>query len=197
MLGRPGENLVMKKLPTGCNTDYGAVSKTILSETATVNGCSGVKFHYHQFEEYSRYVSIGSVFGDCRWIFVDRRDLIAQSVSLAKAWQTRKFSSKHAAVNESVYDPIMIEKAGLLLAAEKAKYEFLFCSLKIHPLRVFYEDILKDENAEISRIADFLNVVPRRRVSIGSVSIVKQADSESNDWAERFVCDMALRYFGV
>lgn len=198
VLGRPGETIVLGKLEAIAKergeSDLLKLARDIVQEHATPNGVSGVKLHFHQFEQLRAELGIYNIFEEVKWIYIDRKNLIEQAVSLAKARQTREFSSKHAKLNQAVYDKDSIISAGRFLAEEKSLWEWFFASMQIEPLRLYYEDLLDDVsiNEQVGKVCDLLGQKLNREVKLEDVGIKKQADEESDQWVSNYKLDFTL-----
>lgn len=198
VLGKPGETVAIRKLKKLAeekkNDNLSLVAMDLLNTLASPNGVSGVKLHFHQFQDVLIHLDFFAVFGNVYWIYIDRKDVVSQAISLSKAWQSRAFSSKHAEIKKAIYDYSLILKAGKLVVNEKSSWEWFFASIGIEPLRLFYEDILDDENEEITRICQLIDVVPQKTVSVDAVSIKKQGGFENLIWKDRFIAENKFNF---
>lgn len=200
LLGKPGETIVLSKLNKAANEcesdDIAAVASSILSELATTNGITGAKLHYHQFSELVHDGRLSGYFAQTKWLLMNRRDIVAQAVSLSKAWQTRQFSSKHeSTVSSPSYKYESIARAGQMLAEEKASWEWFFARCRISPLRLFHEDVIEDENREVGRVFRFFGLESQKSVSLDRISYQKQGDTQNVEWISRFNRESELNFF--
>lgn len=196
VLGKPGESIVLGKIKKYAENknieDLFIAAQEIIESNRGSNGVAGVKIHYHQFEQIKSKLSFFDLLGDdIKWIYIDRKSQLEQAVSLAKAWQTREFSSKHQATDSARYCFETINKAGKLLVEEKSSWEWLFQALNINPLRIYYEDLLNDDsvNIAVEAIAKHVDVEFEKRVKLQDVGIKKQSDESSLEWVKSFIED--------
>lgn len=106
---------------------------------------------------------------DCRAMWLIRRDIVAQAVSLAKMVATQVAHTPHASEDERAeaerafaYDPEVIRRWLLHIRSAECRSEELFAAFGIKPLRISYEDMLAAGPAAIrSRIAALLDVPDR------------------------------------
>jgi LPS sulfotransferase NodH len=108
------------------------------------------------------YRSIGDVLPDHKWIFIRRKDTVAQAVSWYVAETTNRWHSsvgdedvRHEEVD---YDFFGILSRLMIIGANNANWESYFAILGVAPHVVTYEDLVSDPSAEISLILRFLEI---------------------------------------
>ena len=201
VLGAPSEYLVLQKVASDVpEADADALVRTAMDrmqEHATQNGITGVKLHFHQFEEFSGRVPLGAFGGFDLWVYVDRRDVIAQAVSLARAWQTHQYSSRHDAHGEASYSFDLIASAKRRLERDKAGWGNYFENHGIRPRIVNYEDIVDDPEGTVGIVLQSFGVTSARPVSLADVKLSVQRTDESVEWVERFRAEQQSRQSGT
>ncbi|AFZ44909.1 hypothetical protein PCC7418_2773 [Halothece sp. PCC 7418] len=152
------------------------------------NGCFGCKLSYRQFKKIMQRHKFEDFFSsNCKFIFVRRRDLIAQAVSLAKMWTTGSAISSVNPTQEPIYNRQLIEKACELIARENACWEILFARRRCQYIEVYYEDFAKDLNLTVSDVTSFLNIEIPRDFKVSASSLPeKQRDKINQIWKEKF-----------
>lgn len=200
VMGSPGEHLPIPKVRKHAESNGMQLMESamkILEDSASKNRVSGVKFHYHQFIQFSQYLNLNEIITDPVWIYIDRRDLLGQAISLTRAWQTRKFSSKHEAIEGKgeEYDFREIMKAGLFLSQEKSLWEWFFASNQIIPFRVIYEDLLDDPSDIITQIALAAGISYEGKVSADRIDITIQRDYVTEEWRSRYLVEVKAANF--
>lgn len=154
------------------------------------NGRFGLKAHWTQFEPYADRSLFTPYGGIERAVFLYRRDLLGQAISLLRAAQTRQYISGSEAQGSEkyMYDRI-IRRAEGLRAQNLAWQAYLRDSFDKPVLTVVYEDLVADQQAEFTRIATFFDgdaaVIPT-----ASERTQRQSDSVSGAWRRRFLAEM-------
>lgn len=201
VLGAPSEYLVLRKLePDASRTEADDLAKTALDrlrEHATPNGITGVKLHYHQFAEFTGRVPLETLGKFDLWVYIDRRDIIAQAVSLARARQTRQYSSRHDAQGEASYSFDLIVSAKRHLEHDKAGWHSYFEANNVRPRVIAYEDIIDDPEGAVGIILESFGVTSEGPVSLAEVKLSVQRTAESLEWADRFRAELKNRQSGA
>ena len=100
LLGAPSEvlnptselRLLMNRFKTSSPAQY--VAK-LLERRTSRNGVFGMKAHFHHFEAFWKdYPALLETLAPMTYIYINRRDKIAQAVSMAKALQTNRWHSR-------------------------------------------------------------------------------------------------------
>ena len=98
---------------------------------------------------------------DYKYIFWKRRDILAQSISIYRA---RESGLWHIRNNEKKQNPkIIFDKNKILefkkiIDTENNFAEEMFNKYKIKPLRLYYEDLISNQNEVIKNISDYIGV---------------------------------------
>jgi hypothetical protein len=110
--GRPNEALsaqhiphIIKRIPGDTPEAY---FRNVIRSWSSRNGVSGLKTSWFQFRNFSEAMKDRSYLAGFRWVYLTRRDLAAQAVSLYKAVETSVF---HTNVN---HDLTALEKLAAL-----------------------------------------------------------------------------------
>jgi trehalose 2-sulfotransferase len=108
------------------------------------------------------YEGIDSIFPSHRWIFVKRKDLIGQAISLYFAeetgvWHLRQNQSSSAVV-KAQYDFFSILSRLMILLANNFNWELYFQKKALLPLTIFYEDFVADRELALKLIAAYIGV---------------------------------------
>lgn len=201
VLGAPAEYLAVGKLRDEAPEDTAeALLRTAmerLGDHATPNGITGAKLHFHQFETFVATVPLASFGGFDLWVYVDRRDVFAQAVSLARARQTGQYNSRQDAQGEADYSFERIAGAKRHLDRDKAGWHAYFEQHGIRPLVVAYEDIVGDPDRAVGMILAEFGETGARSVSLADVRLAVQRTDESIAWAERFRAEWQQREGGA
>lgn len=127
-----------------------------------------------------------------KWIWLVRRDKIAQAVSLLRAersgvWARRIGSDGPA--EDAAYDFYLILSRVMMLQVADYAWQLYFEANAIDPLRIAYEDFYADPDASLRRLVGYLNEVPADTVR-GAVdtapTLAIQRDDVSLAWQRQF-----------
>jgi LPS sulfotransferase NodH len=153
------------------------------------NGVFALKIHRNQFEFATERCGVEfPVPGpDVVWVYLRREDRFAQAVSYLRAMQTQRWHTKEAADGKPVYDPGKLRGCvGLFISQTKA-WERLFATFENGPLRVTYEDLIRDPNVTVYKILGLLGEVS---TTVPETTLQVQRDSLTDEWIERMLVDL-------
>ena len=183
--GKPGEFMTDTKVQNYSDASPEENGRALLDENRTPNGVSGIKIHFHQLENLEKVVPLSKIANFEKFIIMDRSNDIAQAVSLAKAWQTKEWSSKHEGVGEPSYDASEIDRAIERLKSDAEGWKSWLATHDKEAVTVTYESLTEDATGEIARLCDYLGI-DGRAVDMDRVGIKKQADEVNERWEARF-----------
>jgi LPS sulfotransferase NodH len=151
------------------------------------NGWFGVKAHWDHFE-YGR-AQAGELLQFEKFMRIERRDRLAQAVSLALARQTSSWMSIQESRSEPRYDERKIAHALAILERDTQCWDRWFDAAGIDPLVVYYEDLAADP-------LGVLNLIMREfgLELVGTLPTVptrKQASEVNEDWLRRYASPSA------
>lgn len=137
----------------------------------SVNGIFASKMthdHRARLEETLRrdlgdFGSIGSAFPNHKWIYLRRRQVVAQAVSLFIAqssgnWHATQASSSKIEYSKISYDFLRILSNLMELAASHVNWECYFSTRRIEVLEVFYEDLVESPHSTLNAIFGHLQL---------------------------------------
>jgi LPS sulfotransferase NodH len=151
------------------------------------NGVFGLKCHFGHFVFLSVLSRQFGRFQPLRFIYIDREDLEAQSISLLLARQTQQWNVFYRRRAQPSYSRVQIDQCRQLLANQKEQWQRLFVTNKVEPLRVNYETICRDPAAVLSELKAFLGVAGADSLpTTAPPPLTRQADPEKADWLERY-----------
>ncbi len=196
LLGAPSEvfnsatnemQTLMARFRAYSHADY--VAKLIANRTSR-NGVFGMKAHFHQFEAFlKKYPPLLEALAPITYIYIDRRDKVAQAVSMAKALQTDQWSSQWRGSPRPLlrYDRELIAKSMSEVELQDARWLRWFELHNITPFRVTYEDLIADPAASVRSVVERLGVQDDEPDDLNIPAIEKQGDDTNQEWIERFV----------
>jgi trehalose 2-sulfotransferase len=187
-------------------SDYREHLERTFAQGTTPNGVFGAKLMFNQLEELQALagglpefsgLEIGALleqlFRGPRYIWVSRRDVVRQAVSMWKAIQTRTWrdsdSDSDADGDESVTPRYRFEAIDHLVRrfeADERGWESFFSQHGAEPLRIAYEDeLVADRDGTVRRALDWLGVSPPRGWR-AEEPLRRQADTDSDDWVAAY-----------
>jgi trehalose 2-sulfotransferase len=169
---------------SGCGETSGVVGY-IRSRRTSPNGCFGIKADFEQFAFAVCDCDFNALFPRCRFILIERRDLLGQAISLVRARQTNQWISLHERTGQTKYDRQAIEEAMTYSLEENASWLRYFAALGQEYMEVGYESLVENPAEVIGRIAVYLGVAPVQ-IRFDLVLPQKQADVESEQWRQQF-----------
>jgi LPS sulfotransferase NodH len=183
--GRQLRDVMMNRLQAASAEDY--FEKLLACRTAR-NGVFGMKVHFHHFEPaLSWYPSITKVLSPVTYIYLNRRDKLAQAVSMAKAMQTDAWTSMDG-VPEIIlrYDEAFITQCLEDIQQQRLGWLRWFEMNNITPFVVNYEDLVADKASVIRRIVELFDVANDEPEEVRLPVTQKQGDGTNIEWAARF-----------
>ncbi len=200
-LGAPGEFLnrefipnIVKKIPGRNASEY---LLNVSKAKKTRNGVFGVKASWFQFEMFCGLVDKRDLDG-YRYIYLTRRNLAAQAVSLYKATASNVFHTNIKHEREALhklemleYDFKKIQRWYWHIALQEQGWKEYFLKHRISPCYITYEEIDEDIESVVKRIGHFVGVNPDKITLPEQASIFsKVSDSRNMEWACRFMLEM-------
>jgi LPS sulfotransferase NodH len=156
---------------------------------ATMRDALGVVFP----REISDRGRIAAAFGTPLYLYVERKDKVAQAISRIKAEQSGLW---HRAADGSVreqggeyrapeYDAMRLRASISETTAHEAEWRGWFAREGIVPMEMSYEELSADPQAAMARLLGALGRDPEIANRIAPRT-AKLADAQSTEWAERF-----------
>jgi LPS sulfotransferase NodH len=118
-------------------------------------------------------------------IYLTRKDKIAQAVSWVRARQTSRWFSMGAERAEPSYCREDIASMLQHIKNYETMWEDLFQRTECFPFRVFYEDLIRDDNA-IDDLLLKLSISKEKLVNVDIPEMSVQRDDLNRVWCERF-----------
>lgn len=199
-LGNPGEMFnpgfvpdILKRIPGRSAGEY---TDNVFKVRQTRNGVSGIKASWFQFNNFKKMMS-DTAWDGIRFIYLLRRDVAAQAVSLFKATATSVFHTNIAHAPDAVdklrqleYDFDKIHYWYEHIVEQERGWEVFFHDRKIYPLYLTYEHIEADVLMVMRRIARYVSVAPNNVLLPGEQSVFERVSDERNfEWSQRYVAE--------
>lgn len=168
----------------------GEMCKIVRRVAATPNDVVSFKLAPHQLEDISPQVDLTQWFTNPYWIWLRRRDVLAQAISHVIARQTDRWHSESetAAIRHPEYDFWEINGQLNFAADENRKWEVYFSERGIRPLRIDYEDMQGNLTQTVRKIASYAGVriswfyraKPKNRI---------QRTAINSEWHRRYISE--------
>lgn len=155
----------------------------------TPNGVFGLHAHFDQFAMGLRHQLFGRLLPAPRFLYIRRRDLLGQAISLIHARQTDRWTSLGEASGAPSYDGKAIREALHGLIQQNANWELYFAEAGAEPFLLFYEDLVAEPERLLAGICAFLGVEWDGRFAQPRAPLERQADPVKQLWRERFLAE--------
>jgi trehalose 2-sulfotransferase len=189
---------ILTRIPGRTPEEY---LRNVMRVKKTRNGVSGLKASWFQFRNFLQPMKDQTHFKDFKYIYLIRRSLAAQAVSLYKATASGVFHSnvQHgedaiAKLNSLDYDYEKIREWYTHIVQQEFGWKDYFYCNRIFPLCLTYEDIEIDILGVLKRIATYVGVNPNNVKLPDEPSVFKRINDRRNtEWAQRF----SMEYQGI
>lgn len=161
----------------------------VLSTGRTANGIYAVKVHHFQLDPVRRIVDPLRTLPNLHHVVLQRRDVVRQAISWSRVVQTGQHRASDIARSIAVYDQLRIRESLAFLLAERTHWKEELERARIRPLGLEYEDLLRDPQAAVDRIAVLMKLGARARIDRARVSVTIQRDQTTEEWRDRFLAE--------
>jgi LPS sulfotransferase NodH len=171
----------------------------VRSTSVTPNGSFGCKLTYHALQDvlgrlrrtYGNELAdiplLAQGFPNPVFVWLRRRDTVAQAVSWARALQTDQWVSPAEAKREPVYDFELIDRQVATIRGEENAWANWFAKNGVDPPEIYYEDVLTDPRPQVERVLDTLAVTLPPDVELRPYQWAeRQGDGVNEQWIERY-----------
>jgi LPS sulfotransferase NodH len=174
------------------------------------NGLLGVKLFWDQYvawgleaniylrRDRNTFEAISSVVGPLVFLRLTRRNRLRQAISLVRARQTGRWSSrdKRRAEVRPTYDAVAIERAMRELAEQDARWDREVHATGVPTLEITYESLASRYIDTITDVTRFLRVDPLRSPRVDP-PLRQLSDALTEDWVRRATEDIGDGHPGV
>lgn len=189
-LGRPQEYFNVAGWRQNGIADYPDNSDAqvawILRHGATSNGIYGLKIVPYQFDE-KRAFPWPERLPNLKFVYLWRRDVLAQAVSLSRAVQTGQWHASQLARTSARFDRAGIAYWLRKTVQDDARWRSFFARNGIVPLSVIYEAMADAPQSAVDAIAVHLGILTPVPIDWSKVTLSIQRNVESDGWQKRFV----------
>ena len=159
----------------------------LIEKTTTPNGVFGTKAQFTQITNFVGLNRLESLFPtSLKYILIERRDVIRQSVSLSRASQTNAFNAAAKETAPPIYNYHHLWQCSREIRIQAQGWRTYFQTRGIQPFTVIYEELVADREKFISGALDFLGIAIPDDFQFPETHLKKQADGLSDEWVEKF-----------
>jgi len=163
------------------------IVREIMARRTSPSGWFGFKVHWDQFR-FMRSLSLAaSAMPISRVIWIRRRDLLDQAISLLIARQTGAWISFQEERRAASYSAHRIRNTMRWLADSETQWRRFFRSAGLSPRVVLYEDLVGDPGVQVNALLTWFGLPPSQR-KIASLT-AKQATERNAAWKKRFLAE--------
>ena len=159
----------------------------VLTDGATPNGVYGIKVFPWLVDAIAPHVRWTDALPGLRFVYLERRDLLGQAISLLRANQTQQWRSTLSARGETSYDGAAILGYLHQIVREQARWASFFARNGIEPLRLIYEDFVGRPEAAVRAVAELMHVAIPPATDPYQTDLVVQRDSVTEVLRSRFL----------
>jgi LPS sulfotransferase NodH len=194
VLGQPGEYLhrneptAMPLIASRFGTPtLDAYMAEVMNRTRGANGVFGIKLHINMLLPLLVEGTFERTLAAGQFIYTTREDVLMQAISFVRAQQTGAWTAKNQPEGAARFDFEAIYTVIRSLTKMMAQWETFFALRHIAPLRITYEEIDRDIDAVVTRIADHLGVKLETPTHFNALRQSVQRDSLNEAWREQFL----------
>ena len=172
---------------------FSAYFSELLRRRTTANGVFGIKVMTDHFFPVVRSGAYARHFGDATYVYLTRKDIIAQAISFVIAMQTRRWHSYYKATKPSRYDAELIERHIKLFLGFEDAWRLFFAVNRIEPLQMFYEDLVADPATQCRRVCEWVGVETDSAFRAEDAAESSVSTEINREWAERYRAEAVNR----
>jgi trehalose 2-sulfotransferase len=152
----------------------------------TPNGVFGAKMMWAYLPDFLAHGEPEEQLGPLQWVHVERRDTLAQAISLWRAVQTEQWRAEDRDSDvEPVFHAGAIAHLKRRLEEHAAAWRVWFAERGIEPLEIVYEEFAQEPTPTICRVLEHIGV-PSDGVDVPEPPLRRQSDHRSQEWVDRF-----------
>ena len=182
--------------PEGGDFDYGDFVRGAVGVGSTGNGVFAARIMWGTMHllvegvgldrgERSDVEILESRLGPLRFLHLQRRDVVAQAVSWARAEQTGYWQQGDTAQAEADLDLELIDRFVTTIHEHNAAWRTWFAAQAVEPLDLTYESLVCAPGETVQSVLDFIGTVPGSDWTPASPH-ERQADSVNAEWVQRY-----------
>jgi trehalose 2-sulfotransferase len=159
-------------------------------QSTTKRGAFGAKVGIHQLAYLAKHGYLKDKLSSPKFIYITRKDIVMQAVSLYLAWETGAWSSNaRNATKNPEYSMEGIAQQLKSILTIQAQFEAFFAAHQIQPLRLTYEAIEADLEAKALHVCRYVGIPHPRQLQFTYPGLKKQRTDLNEEWAARFIAE--------
>jgi LPS sulfotransferase NodH len=119
-----------------------------------------------------------------RFVWLRREDVLRQAISLARAKQTKAWNARKAPAIHAVFDFAQIDQCVGQIERANAFWKQWFSAQGIQVHQITYEQVVTDYQTTVRAVLAFVGQSPTTDIPLPTLP--RQADSLTEDWADRY-----------
>ena len=182
---------------------YPAYLSGMLTAWRTDNGVGGLRVMWGTMDEITTALRpifpahadtdrglLSKAFGEPRFVYLERRDRVAQAVSRLKAeqadiWHVEGESAAAPRAGTYIYDHHQLQSFVFEAEQHNTAWREWFTAQSITPHHIIYEDLCANPKATIHSLLDYLGIDPNTAQPLHTQN-QKMADALSAEWIARY-----------
>jgi len=180
--------------------DFSDYLHNIFNSVGSVSHTLGIKSPYMDFKFMAECPKFTHLLPYVNFVYLTRRDIFAQSVSLWRAKKTNLWHSHAAGKSKSISDPVSYNYDELVvslmaLLRERICWESLFSLYGLTPLRMAYEDICGNNlKPSVQLLAKSIGFdISEQKLETAEAATIKLGTGEQDETIDRFRSDVLDR----
>lgn len=152
-----------------------------------MNGWLGINIHANHIPIFATMKQYFPHIDSIKYVKIQRKDIIAQSVSYAIAKQTNKWSSNFELLSEPVYDYEQINRLYNSILDGNALIDSFIRKNQLECDCFYYEDVTSDPSGFLSSIQNF---IPNTKPLVTNTQLKRQTNQINEVWVRKFEEDV-------
>ncbi len=183
----------------GLNASSGVVDEEYLEAVheagSSANGIFGARIMWDSMAEVADYLldHFPSPNGEVAYVYLSRKDVISQAISLAKAlqtglWHVRADGSiqRSGPEQKATFDAALIDSCLLEIQEDASAWQKWFHKENIEPLEIVYEELVEDPKNIVGKVLTCLGQDPNLAASV-EPGTSKMATNDNEEWRLRYL----------
>lgn len=166
--------------------------EALLKKRTTRNGVFSVKAHFYHFDDvWNRSPRWRSLQNNMQFLYINRKNKVAQAVSMAKALQDNAWSAFMEPRQVPLfYSKDLIERCLQEVMTQTEAWWAWFDEHGIEPFVVDYDEFVRDHKNGVERILKWLGIEAGNTEKISIPVLERQSGKINAEWEQRFVVEM-------
>ena len=161
-----------------------------ISQGKTENGVLAIKLFAHHFDRiHKENFKLSEIFPNRYWLWLRRKDLLAQAISRAIARQTNVWINNIVTDITPEYSRDEILRALKYISISDKRWHIFFTRNNISPLLLWYEDLLHSPEETIMKISIYTGIDVKSHEINSNVHTSIQRTDLNEEWKKKFLAE--------